>query len=349
MYEAAAAQTGAPPPEALIAETLLSQLAPRVVHLAATLKLPSHLAQGPKTAEELAPMTATHAPALYRVMRTLAGLGFFTEDAEHRFALRPLGAALKSRTPSHATALILGGEIATRSFDQLLYSVQTGNSGFERSFGVPLFDWLTANPAQASLFNDMMVGLHGMEPPAIAAAYDFSAFQTIADVGGSTGNLLTTILTRHQGLRGILFDLPHVVRDAPSLIQQRGLGDRIQIEGGSFFEGVPAGADIYILSHIIHDWSQEQCLIILGSCRRTMNSGGRLLLVEMVLPDGDAPHPGKMLDMVMLTVTGGEERTASQYSALLDEAGFRMTRVVPTASLVSIVEAVPAGITGCQH
>ena len=165
MYEAAAAQTGAPPPEALIAETLLSQLAPRVVHLAATLKLPSHLAQGPKTAEELAPMTATHAPALYRVMRTLAGLGFFTEDAEHRFALRPLGAALKSRTPSHATALILGGEIATRSFDQLSYSVQTGNSGFERSFGMPLFDWLTANPAQASLFNDMMVGLHGIEPP----------------------------------------------------------------------------------------------------------------------------------------------------------------------------------------
>ncbi len=344
MFEAAAAQTGAPSPEAQIAETLLSQLAPRVVHLAATLKLPNYLAQGPKTAEELAPITATHAPALYRVMRTLAGLGFFAEDAKHRFALRPLGSALKSGTPSHATALILGGEISTRSFDQLLYSVQTGNSGLERSFGMPLFDWLTANPVQASLFNDMMVGLHGMEPPAIAAAYDFSAFQTIADVGGSTGNLLTTILTRHPKLRGILFDLPHVVCDAPSLIQQRGLGDRIQIEGGNFFEGIPAGADIYILSHIIHDWSREQCLIILGHCRRAMNSGGRLLLAEMVLPEGDAPHPGKLLDMVMLTVTGGEERTASQYSALLDEAGFRLRRVVPTASLVSIVEAVPTGI-----
>jgi O-methyltransferase domain len=343
MYEAAAGQRGAPPPEALIAETLLSQLAPRLVHLAATLKLPNHLAHGAKTAEELAPMTATDASALYRVMRTLAGLGFFGEDAEHRFALRPLGAALKSGTPSHATALILGGEIATRSFDQLLYSVQTGESGFERSFGMPLFDWLTANPAQASLFNDMMVGIHGTEPPAIAAAYDFAAFQTIADVGGSTGHLLMTILTRHQGLRGILFDLPHVVRDAPSLIQQRGLGDRIRIEGGSFFEGVPVGADIYILSHIIHDWSREQCLIILGSCRRAMSSGGRLLLVEMVLPEGDTPHTGKLLDMVMLTVTGGEERTAPEYRALLDEAGFRMTRVVPTASLVSIVEAVPAG------
>jgi hypothetical protein len=343
MSEAAAPQAGDPPPEAQIAEILLSQLAPRLVHLAAALKLPSHLAQGPKTAEELAPMTATHAPALYRVMRSLAGLGFFAEDAERRFALRPLGAALKSGTPSHATALVLGGEIATRSFDQLLYSVQTGATGFERSFGMPLFDWLTANPMQASLFNDTMVGIHGLEPAAVASAYDFSDFQTIADVGGSTGNLLATILSKHPAPRGILFDLPHVVRDAPALVQQRGLKDRIRIEAGNFFESVPAGADVYILSHIIHDWSREQCLIILGHCRRAMNSGGRLLLAEMVLPDGDEPHPGKLLDMVMLTATGGEERTASQYGALLDEAEFRMTRVVPTASLVSIVEAAPAG------
>jgi O-methyltransferase domain len=344
MSEATAARTGAPPPEAQIAEILLSQLTPRLVHLAARLKLPSHLAQGPRTAEELAPMTATFAPPLYRVMRTLAGLGFFAEDVEHRFALRPLGAALKSGTPSHAAALTLGGEIVTRSLDQVLYSVQTGSTGFERSFGLPLFDWLTANPVQASLFNDTMVGFHGMEPPAIASAYDFSDFQTIADVGGSTGNLLATILSQHPGPHGILFDVPHVVRDAPTLIQQRGLEDRIRIEGGNFFESVPAGADAYILSHIIHDWSRDQCLIILGHCRRAMNSGGRLLLAEMVLPDGDAPYPGKLLDMVMLTVTGGEERTASQYSALLDEAGFRMRRVVQTASLVSIVEAVPTGI-----
>ena len=341
MPEAAAAQTGAPPPEAHIAEVLLSQLAPRLVYLAATLKLPDCLVEGPRTAEEIAQITATHAPALYRVMRTLASLRFFVEDAEHRFALRPLGAALKSGTPSHAAALTLGGELLTRSLDNVLYSVQTGKTAFERSFGMPLFDWLTANPVEASLVNETMIGFHGTEPPAIASAYDFSAFQIIADVGGSTGNLLTTILSQHPGPRGILFDLPHVVRDAPALIQNRGLGDRIRIEAGTFFESVPAGADAYILSHIIHDWNREQCLIILDRCRRAMNSGGRLLLAEMVLPDGDAPHPGKMLDVVMLTVTGGEERTASQYGALLDAAGFRMTRVVPTASLATIVEAVP--------
>jgi hypothetical protein len=336
-----AARTDAPPPEAQIAEILLSQLVPRLVYLTATLKLADHLAEGPRTADELASVTDTHAPALYRLLRTLASLGFFTEDPEHRFVLSPLGAVLKSGTPSHASALILGGEAVTRSLDHFLYSVQTGKTAFERSFGVPLFDWLSANPLQASLFNHTMVGFHGMEPAAVAAAYDFSAFQTIADVGGSTGNMLAAILSQYRNLRAILFDLPHVVREAPTFLQQRGLTDRIRIERGSFFESVPHGADAYILSHVIHDWNHEQCLTILGNCRQAMPSHGRLLLVEMVLPEGDVPHPGKLLDMLMLTVPGGEERTPSQYRALLEQAGFQMTRVVPTASLASVVEAVP--------
>jgi O-methyltransferase domain len=329
------------PPEAHIVEMVMAQFVSRLIHLTATLKLPDYLAEGPKTAEQLAPLTGTHAPSLYRVMRTLSSLGLFTEDDAHRFTLLPLGEVLKSGTPSHATALIMGGDLIARSLDNLLYSAQTGKTGFQNSFGVPLFDWLGSHPADASLFHQTMVGIHGMEPPAIAAAYDFSVFKTIADVGGSTGNLLTTILARHPSARGILFDLPHVVRDAPAFIAQRGLTDRIQIEAGSFFDRVPAGADAYILSHVIHDWNEDQCLTILGHCRRAMTSAGRLLLVEMVLPPGDTPHPGKMLDMVMLVTPGGEERTAAQYATLLDKAGFRLTRVVPTASLVSIVEAAP--------
>ncbi|HEV2465469.1 MAG TPA: methyltransferase [Acidobacteriaceae bacterium] len=342
MSAAAVVQTDvvAPPPEAQVAEILVSQLAARLVHVAAVLKLPDYLSEGPRSAEELAPLTATYAPALYRVMRTLSSLGFFTEDAEHKFSLLPLGAVLKSGTPSYATAICLGGEMMGRSYDEFLYSVQTGKTGFERSFGAPIFDWLSSHPEQASLFNQTMVGFHGMEPPAIAAAYDFSAFETIADVGGSTGNMLATILARHLQPRGILFDLPHVVENAPAFLKQRGLADRIRIEAGSFFERIPSEADAYILSHVIHDWNHEQCLTILGNCRRAMNPSSRLLLAEMVLPEGNTPHPGKMLDMVMLTVPGGEERTASQYSDLLDEAGFQMTRVVPTASPVSLVEAV---------
>lgn len=341
MPEVTAEQAGGPPPEAQIAEMLLSQLVARLIHLAVTLRLPDYLADGPRAAEELASKTGTHERALYRVMRTLSSLGVLSEDATHRFTLRPLGAVLKSGTPSHAAALTLGGPLITRSFDQLLYSVQTGKTAFERSFGAPIFDWLGSHPAEAALFNGTMMGFHGMEPPAIAAAYDFSGLETIVDVGGSTGNLLTKILSKYPGSRGILFDLPHVVSNAPALIEQRGLGDRVQIEGGSFLESVPSGADAYILSHVIHDWNHEQCLTILGNCRRAMKSDGRLLVVEMVLPDGDAPHPGKMLDIVMLTLPGGEERTAAEYGALLDEAGFRMTRLVPTASLVTVVEAVP--------
>ena len=333
--------TDALPPEAQIAGMLLSQIVPRLINLMATLKLADHLESGPRSAEELAPLTGTHAPTLHRILRSLASIGLVTEGAEHRFALRPLGAVLKSGTPSHAAALIIGGELCTRGLDDFVFAAQTGKTGFERAFGKPLFDWLGAHPDQALLFNHTMVGFHGAEPPAVAAAYDFSTFGTIADVGGSSGNLLGTILSRHAGPRGILYDLPHVVAEAPSVLQRHGVADRVRVEGGSFFDGVPAGADAIVMSHIIHDWNAEQCQTILGHCRRALKADGRLLIVEMVLPEGDAPHPGKLLDMLMLTVPGGEERTPSQYSVLLDRAGFTMTRVVPTASPVSIVEAAP--------
>ncbi|HEX5433212.1 MAG TPA: methyltransferase [Candidatus Angelobacter sp.] len=341
MSDATLAKAETAPPEAQLAEMMLAQFVSRLIYLAATLKLSDYLVEGPRTAAELASLTGTHAPSLHRVLRTLSSLGLFTEDSAQRFSLQPLGAALKSGTPSHAAALILTGEIAWRSLDHFLHSVQTGETGFQEAFGMPVFDWLAGHPAEASLFNGAMVGFHGMEPAAVAAAYDFSDFQTIADVGGSTGNMLTTILAKHAGPRGILYDMPHVVRDAPAIIQQRGLTDRIQVEAGSFFESVPAGANAYVLSHIIHDWNEEQCLTILGNCRRAMNAHGRVLLIEMVLPGDDAPHPGKMLDMVMLTITGGQERTAAEYRQLLDKAGFRLTRVVPTSSPVSIVEATP--------
>ena len=341
MSDTVTARADAPPPDAQIAQILLGQLVPRLVHLFTVLKLADHLSAGPKSAEQLATDTATHGPTLARVLRTLASLGFVTQDGQSRFALQPLGAVLASGTPSHAAALILGGEVCTRSFDHLLHSVQTGKTGFERSHGVPMFQWLGERPSEAALFNATMIGFHGTEPAAVAAAYDFSKTKTIADVGGSTGNMLATVLSKYPEARGILFDLPHVVADAPPLLKQRGVAERVRIEGGSFFDTVPAGADAYILSHVIHDWNEEQCLTILGHCRRAMGVNARLLLVEMVLPEGDTPHPGKLLDMLMLSVPGGEERTPSQYDALLTKAGFRMTQVVPTQSLVSVVEAVP--------
>ena len=211
-----------------------------------------------------------------------------------------------------------------------------------RRTGVSFFDYLAQHPDDASLFSETMVGFHSQEPSAVAAAYDFSIFKTVVDVGGATGNMLATVLASHSGPRGILFDRPHVVQDAPALLDARGVSNRVTIEPGSFFESVPTGADAYILSHILHDWNEDQCLTILEQVRKAMNPAGRLLIVEMVILPGDAPHPGKMLDMAMLVQMGGQERTADEYELLLSKARFRLAQVVPTNSAASILEAVTA-------
>lgn len=342
MSDIAHAKAETQSPQGQLIQMATAHWVSRFLYVAARMNLADQLAERSKTAEELAQSMGIAVSSLYRFMRTLASLGLFTEDSGHRFSLTRLGEALRTGTPGsvRASVLILAGEIFTQALDHLLYSVQTGKTSFDKVFGVPLFDWLANHPAEASMFSETMVGLHGAEPPAVAAAYDFSKFATVIDVGGATGNLLTTILGRYPTPRGVLFDLPHVVADAPELISERGLVSRIKIESGSFFENVPSGGDVYLLSHIIHDWSEAQCLAILGNCRRAMQSNSRLLLIEMVLPTGNAPHLGKMLDIIMLAIPGGQERTEPEYRALLDKAGFRLKQVVPTESAVSVVEAV---------
>ena len=225
------------------------------------------------------------------------------------------------------------------AFREFGHSVRTGDTAMAKAHGMDLFDFLGHHPDQAALFSEAMVGFHGGEPPTVADAFDFSRFDTIVDVGGATGNMLAHILTRHAQPRGVLFDRPHVVTEAPALIAARGLTDRISIDTGDFFEHVPEGGDAYILSHIIHDWTEAQCLTILGNVRRAMRPDGRLLRVEVVLPEGGAPHLGLLADMVMLSIPGGEERTAAEYGTLLAKAGFKVDRVVPTASPVSVVDA----------
>ena len=333
----------APPPHVQLIQMATGYWVSRLLYVAAKLELADRLAGGPKSAAELAGETGTQAPALHRLMRTLASLGVLTEKDGQRFALTPVGEALRKGAygAAHATVLTLAGPTFYRAWDEVLYSFQTGKTSFEKTFGMPAFDYLAKHPDEASLFSETMVGFHGDEPPAVAEAYDFSGFRTVVDVGGATGNMLAAVLRRHPSPRGVLFDLPHVVREAPALLKARGVADRVTIESGSFFETVPAGGDAYILSHVIHDWSEAQCLTILSNCRKTIAPGGRLLIVEMVLPPGDAPHPGKILDMMMLVGPGGQERTEPEYAELLAKAKFRLQRVVPTPSPVSVVEAVP--------
>ena len=315
-----------------------------VVHMAAKLGLADKLADGPKSAVELAGPSALHAPSLHRLMRTMASLGLLTEGEQVRFSLTKLGEALRSDAPGSArsTLLMTGSSWVGSGFANLLHSLQTGRTGFEKAQGMPFFDYLAQHPEDASVFSEAMVGLHGAEPPAVAAAYDFSIFETIVDIGGASGNMLAAILGRYPKLRGVLFDRPHVVVDAEKWLKANDGTGRVTVQAGDFFLSVPSGGDAYILSHILHDWNDDKCLTILDHCSKAMNPDGRLLIVEMVLPPGDAPHPGKILDMVMLALIGGQERTETEYASLLDKAGFRLSRVVATQSPVSVVEAVLA-------
>ena len=337
-------QPDALPPHAQLIHTVAAFWQSKIMVVAAQLDLAGRLAEGARSATELAEELGLHPPSLYRFLRTLASMGILTEVKNGTFALTPLGEALKADAPgsARATILTLAGRLVSGAWDELLYCLETGKTGIERVFGMPIFDYLAAHPDEASLFSETMVGIHGSEPPAVAAAYDFDAFHSIVDVGGATGNMLVHILQRHERPRGVLFDMAHVVSDAPRFIARHGLTDRIAIESGSFFDAVPSGHDAYILSHIIHDWDQDQCQTILQNCRRAIDPEGRLLIVEMVLPEGDTPHFGKLTDIMMLVGPGGQERTAAEYAPLLSRADFRLTRVVPTASNVSIVEAIPA-------
>jgi hypothetical protein len=205
-------------------------------------------------------------------------------------------------------------------------------------FGKPIFDYLGDHPDKARIFDAAMVGIHGRESDAILNAYDFSVFGVVADIGGGNGSQLTEILKKHTGMKGILFDLPHVIERAKERIQAASLLDRCQLVSGSFFEAVPEGADAYVMRHIIHDWDEEKCLTILRSCHRAMSSASQLLVIESVIPPGNEPFPGKFLDLVMLLIPGGKERTANEYRTLFERAGFALTRIVPTGTEVSIVE-----------
>jgi hypothetical protein len=298
--------------------------------------------QEPRRAADLATEYGMRHRELYRYLRSLTGLGLLQSAGEDSFRLTDLGAALRTGAPgsSRSAVIALVGDMVKPAWKEFDHGLVTGDTGFEKAHGLGLFEYLQNNPGMAQFFSETMVGFHGREPPAVAEAYDFSGIGSLVDVGGASGNMLGHVLSRHSGVKGVLYDLPHVVVDAHPLLESFGVADRVTIESGSFFERVPAGHDAYLLSHIIHDWDDDENATILRNVREAMRPDGKMLIVEMVLPDGDEPHMGKMLDMMMLLVPGGEERTATEYSKLLEPNGFRVTHVVPTNSAVSVVEAV---------
>lgn len=315
----------------------------QAVYVAAKLGLADLLRDGPRSAADLATATATHPRALYRLLRALASLGVFVEDGEHRFALTPLANSLRSEVPGSVRSLaIMRGEWQYESWGRLLHSIQTSQSAFEKIYGLPLFDFLSRNPDKGKLFDEAMSGVHGRETATMLEAYDLTGISTLADIGGGNGDVLAAVLTRYPGMRGILFDLPPVAERARGQLRTVGLEGRCEVVAGNFFEAVPAGADAYLLRHIVHDWDDDRALTILRNCRAALGNTGRLLVVEGIIPPGNEPSTSKFFDLAMMVLPGGMERTEEEYQQLYAAAGFRLKRIVPTKTWISVIEGEPA-------
>lgn len=333
------------PPAAALMQRLTGAWIAQSISVVAKLGTADALADGPRHVSELAAMANVHAPSLYRLLRTLASFGIFAEDEDGRFRLTPLADPLRSDAPDsvRAYAIMLGEEWVWRAWGNALHSVQTGESAFEYTFGVDPWEYLAARPEASAIFDAAMTSRSGRDNDAVAAAYDFSGCERIVDVAGGRGSLLAAILRAYPALHGTLFDQPHVAPGAQEYLAAAGLADRCDVVAGDFFASIPPGADAYLLKRVIHDWDDERAVRILRHCREAMPPTGRLLVIETVIPPGNGPSIGKVLDLQMLVHQGGKERTEAEYRALLTDAGFDLTQVVPTSSALSLIEGVPQG------
>lgn len=312
----------------------------RAVYAAATLGISDLLAE-PKSAEQLASETGTGARPLYRLLRALASVGVYRERDDGKFESTPLSDTLKTSENSlRFTAMSELGVSHYGPWGELIHSLKTGRPAFDHVFGVPVFEWFGKNPERSEIFNRSMTELTSIVEPAVLEAYDFTGCGTIVDVGGGHGTLLAGILQKHPHLRGIVFDSPNVVAGAPAKLAEFGVADRSTTASGDFFQSVYAGGDTYLMKHIIHDWDDDRCRAILRNCHKHMKPGARMLIVDQVLPEGNEPSIGKFSDLLMMIMPGGLERTASEFESLLQSSGFKLSRIIPTKSPVSVVEGI---------
>ncbi|MFT5303143.1 MAG: hypothetical protein ACI814_003962 [Mariniblastus sp.] len=313
----------------------------QAIYVAAKLAIADHLKDGPQSVDALADATSTNSDALYRLMRALASVGIFAEGEHRQFSLTPLAEPLRSDVPESKRALaLMSGDEQFRAWAEIEYSIRTGEIAFDKVFGKPIFDYLGEHPDKARIFDAAMVGIHGRESDVIAKSYDFSGVNVVADIGGGNGSQMIGLLQEHPSLKGIVFDLPHVIERARENIEAACLSDRCELVSGNFFESIPSGADIYMMRHIIHDWHEDKALAILKNCHTAMSNESKLLVVESVIPTGNEPFGGKFLDLVMLLIPGGRERTEVEYRSLFSEAAFEMSQVILTETEVSIVEGM---------
>jgi hypothetical protein len=312
----------------------------RATCVAAEFGIPDLLKSGPKKNEQLAEVMGLHAPSLYRLMRALSSVGVFSQDEQQRFALTPLGAALCSDGPRslRSFAIELLGRNHYVSWEKLGYSVKTGGTAFNHVYGASKWQYHAKHPGEARIYDAAMAGFNTVTSDVIVASYDFSSVGTIVDLGGGDGSVLVGVLKAHPHLQGVLADLPHVIDGAWQRIKREGLDDRCVVVPADFFKLIPKG-DVYLLKWIIHDWDDESAQIILQNCCAAMAHTDRLLLIESVIGPENNTCFTKFMDLAMLVMTGGRERTETEYRALLGRAGLKLTRIIPTKTEMSLIEA----------
>jgi O-methyltransferase domain/Dimerisation domain len=315
----------------------------QAIHIAAKLNIADLLRDGPLTAGEMAERVGSEPEATYRLLRMLSGFSVFAEQDDGRFTLTPMAEALRTDVPDsmHGIAMLMGHPLLWEDWGHLTESIRTGEASLPKLRGMSGYEFLTANPDYAAVFFQGMGSLSGTETEPVLAAYDFSKFGTIVDVGGGRGTLLAGILRQATGSRGILYDSQFATADAGAVLEDAGVSGRCVIEHGTYFDRLPTGADAYVLKHILHDFPEAECLAILENIRSAIAADGSMLLIEYVLPGNNERHIGNIIDLWLLLLLGAKERTRSQYSELFAKAGFKLTSVVPTGAPVSIIEAVP--------
>jgi ubiquinone/menaquinone biosynthesis C-methylase UbiE len=309
------------------------------LQLAAELGIGDLLAGGPRGVDELAATISINPDSLHRLLRTLAGYGVCTEVAPGHFALTSAGANLREDHPGSMRAMLRMDLFCNRAFADAMHSLRTGTDAFSHTFGEPLFTYLKNHPDHGVIFDMAMAGINEVKNALVIDAYDFAQARTVVDVGGGNGSLLSAILSAYPATTGVLFEQPAVIEHAREQLVANKLINRCQLVGGDFFsDALPAG-DVYLMKSIIHDWPDAEANTILRNCRKVMSPDSKLLILEHVIPPGDTPHLSKEMDFIMLVISGGRERTLDEYVALLDRAGFKLTRVIDTESELSLIEA----------
>ena len=318
----------------------------QAVYTAAALRLPDLIAAGVDTSDRLAARTGAVPDRVHRLLRSLAGYGLFTQTGPRSWALTAAGQTLRSDTPDSLHGLaVMWNEEHYDAFRGLIDSVRTARPAFDERFGTDWWTYLSQHPRSSEAFNAAMSSIGKKVHAAAAQAADLSAARRLVDVGGGAGGLTAALLARYPQLTATIIDLPHVLPDAERLLTEAGLRERVTLVPGSFFDSVPEGGDVYLLSMIVHDWAELDAIRLFKVVRRAIPVTGRLLVVDAVLPAGDVPHIGKLLDLTMMAMLTGRERTEDEFGRLLRATGFSLERVVETHSPSSLIEARPA-ITG---